>query len=93
MCVMLSIYIPISYHDKLPKFVLHAVGRRSQSWWRDYSLRMPGVECRIRETFPVGMFEEGWYQRAEASGEGKVSLLMESDTNDGDTTWVFESDS
>ncbi|RUS19035.1 hypothetical protein BC937DRAFT_88056 [Endogone sp. FLAS-F59071] len=79
------------YFDKLPKFILHAVGRRRHSWWREYSLRMSGVECRIRETFLVDMFEEGWFERAEASGDGNVSLLVESDT-DGDTTWVFESD-
>ncbi|RUS24092.1 hypothetical protein BC938DRAFT_474136 [Jimgerdemannia flammicorona] len=73
------------YLDKLPKFVLHAVGRRNQTWWRKYSLRMRGVECRIRETFPSGMFEDGWLEKANTH----VSLVFEPELEE-DTVWEFE---
>ncbi|KAI8147007.1 hypothetical protein BJV82DRAFT_597406 [Fennellomyces sp. T-0311] len=45
-----------------PRFALRSVGRHGseygQSFWRDYTLRAPGViDCYIRETFVEGLFE------------------------------------
>ncbi|CEP09502.1 hypothetical protein [Parasitella parasitica] len=46
-----------------PDFVLHAIGRHGNapgaSFWRDYSLKIPGVlDCYIRETFEKDLFEQ-----------------------------------
>ncbi|RUP45270.1 hypothetical protein BC936DRAFT_148391 [Jimgerdemannia flammicorona] len=69
-----------SYLDKLPKFVLHAVGRHNQTWWRKYSLRKTGVECRI----PSGTFEDGWLK-----ANTHASLVFEPELEE-DTVWEFE---
>ncbi|CAG8749121.1 3095_t:CDS:1, partial [Racocetra persica] len=50
------------YLDKLPSFQLHFVGRSMTTWWREYTLKIIGVECKIKETFPNGMFENGWIE-------------------------------
>ncbi|CAG8591947.1 10471_t:CDS:2 [Funneliformis mosseae] len=63
------------YLDKLPSFHLNYVGRTEKTWWREYSLYIPGVECHIKETFPSNMFE---------NSEGTI----DGDDNDGSTkTW------
>ncbi|CAG8745877.1 1207_t:CDS:1, partial [Racocetra fulgida] len=46
----------------LPSFQLHLVGRSMTTWWREYTLKIIDVECKIKETFPNGMFENGWIE-------------------------------
>ncbi|TPX69978.1 hypothetical protein SpCBS45565_g02034 [Spizellomyces sp. 'palustris'] len=44
------------YLNILPEFELLQVGRTVHSFWREYDLRSNGVNCRIREEFPLGVF-------------------------------------
>ncbi|KAG0016826.1 hypothetical protein BGZ82_000930 [Podila clonocystis] len=37
------------YLDRLPSFELHGLGRTEQTFWREYSLKSPGVDCRLLE--------------------------------------------
>ncbi|CAG8807802.1 36006_t:CDS:2, partial [Gigaspora margarita] len=50
------------YLDKLPSFQLHFVGRTANTWWREYTLKITGVECKIKEYFPNGMFDNRWIE-------------------------------
>nr|CAG8529138.1 6888_t:CDS:2 [Entrophospora candida] len=48
------------YLDKLPSFKLHSIGRTLNTWWREYTLKISGVECNIKEVFPNNIFENDW---------------------------------
>jgi len=50
------------YLDKLPSFYLHFVGRTATTWWREYTLKISSIECKIKEYFPNGIFENGWIE-------------------------------
>ncbi|KAI9201907.1 uncharacterized protein BJ171DRAFT_427130 [Polychytrium aggregatum] len=45
------------YLNVLPEFKLLKVGKSESSFWRDYSLSCPGIECILREVFPLSVFE------------------------------------
>ncbi|CAG8736979.1 2174_t:CDS:2, partial [Dentiscutata erythropus] len=36
--------------------------RTATTWWREYTLKIIGVECKIKEYFPNGMFKNGWIE-------------------------------
>ncbi|KAF9581352.1 hypothetical protein BGW38_001666 [Lunasporangiospora selenospora] len=74
------------YLDKLPSFDLHGLGRTDQTFWREYSLGIPGVDCRLLEVFPSTLFEENWLEKPEVSiswdiepseveGEGRITWI------------------
>ncbi|CAG8615014.1 1990_t:CDS:2, partial [Ambispora leptoticha] len=48
------------YFNKHPDFQLLSIGRSDTIWWREYSLRIEGIDCYIKETFPKNLFKEGW---------------------------------
>ncbi|KAG0053989.1 hypothetical protein BGZ83_012158 [Gryganskiella cystojenkinii] len=48
------------YLDKLPSFELHGLGRTENTFWREYSLRIPGVDCRLLEVFPNSLSSDNW---------------------------------
>ncbi|RIB19726.1 hypothetical protein C2G38_2082472 [Gigaspora rosea] len=65
------------YLNKLPSFNLQSVGRTATTWWREYTLKITSVECKIKEYFPNGMFENGWIELESnicnnEKGESKV---------------------
>ncbi|KAF9392388.1 hypothetical protein CPB97_002079 [Podila verticillata] len=62
------------YLDRLPSFELHGLGRTEQTFWREYSLRIPGVDCRLLEVMPSALFDEGWLKRAEESINWEVDI-------------------
>ncbi|KAF8923635.1 hypothetical protein BGZ52_009405, partial [Haplosporangium bisporale] len=62
------------YLDRLPSFELHGLGRTEQTFWREYSLRIPGVDCRLLEVMPSALFDEGWLERAEESINWEVDV-------------------
>ncbi|KAF8928348.1 hypothetical protein BGZ58_009707 [Dissophora ornata] len=51
------------YLDRLPSFELHGLGRTEKTFWREYSLKIPGVDCRLLEVLPSSMFEESWLEK------------------------------
>ncbi|CAG8571059.1 219_t:CDS:2 [Paraglomus occultum] len=73
------------YLGKLPTFDLHCVGRTSLTWWRLYTLHITGVDCRIKEVFPNGMFTPGWI---DSSDTGLTRADIEAAENE--TSWSFE---
>ncbi|KAK3815990.1 MAG: hypothetical protein J3R72DRAFT_461216 [Linnemannia gamsii] len=48
------------YLDRLPSFDLHGLGRTERTFWREYSLKIPGVDCRLLEVFPSTLSNDGW---------------------------------
>ncbi|KAF9304563.1 hypothetical protein BGZ74_001224 [Mortierella antarctica] len=62
------------YLDRLPSFELHGLGRTEQTFWREYSLRIPGVDCRLLEVMPSALFDEGWLERAEETINWEVDI-------------------
>lgn len=44
------------YLNILPEFQLINLGRSEEVFWREYYLKSPGIECRIKEVFPQHMF-------------------------------------
>lgn len=81
---LLVTYVHTCRHQRrTPDFELHAVGRHGDhpgcSFWRDYSLTIPGIiDCYIRETFVEGLLEDSdeSYSRSRCHGDG-----------DGGTIW------
>lgn len=66
-----------SHQRRTPDFALHAVGRYGDhpgcSFWRDYSLSIPGIiDCYIRETFVEGLLEDSdeSSSRSRSHGDG-----------------------
>ncbi|KAF9419183.1 hypothetical protein BGZ94_009499 [Podila epigama] len=53
------------YLDRLPSFELHSLGRTEKTFWREYSLAIPGVACRLLEVMPSALFEESWLEKSE----------------------------
>ncbi|KAF9397423.1 hypothetical protein BGX21_008886 [Mortierella sp. AD011] len=51
------------YLDKLPSFELHGLGRTEKTFWREYSLKIPGVDCRFLEALPSSLFDENWLEK------------------------------
>ncbi|KAG0028939.1 hypothetical protein BGZ81_004290 [Podila clonocystis] len=62
------------YLDRLPSFELHGLGRTEQTFWREYSLRIPGVDCRLLEVMPSALFDEKWLERAEETINWEVDI-------------------
>ncbi|KAG0318442.1 hypothetical protein BGZ99_005686 [Dissophora globulifera] len=48
------------YLDRLPSFELHNLGRTEKTFWREYSLSIPEVDCRLLEVLPSSMFDDNW---------------------------------
>ncbi|KAI8096254.1 uncharacterized protein BX664DRAFT_323475 [Halteromyces radiatus] len=72
------------YAQRTPDFKLLAVGRHGtkpgSSFWRDYSLRIPGlVDCFIRETFVQGLFHTMTDTQQE-DGKGTIWFNQPLDT-------------
>ncbi|KAI1300713.1 hypothetical protein EDD11_006025 [Mortierella claussenii] len=53
------------YLDRLPSFELHELGRTEKTFWREYSLKIPGVDCRLLEVLPSSLFEDNWLEKQE----------------------------
>ncbi|KAF9169870.1 hypothetical protein BGX21_003522 [Mortierella sp. AD011] len=51
------------YLDKLPSFELHGLGRTEKTFWREYSLKISGVDCRLLEVLPSSLFDENWLEK------------------------------
>ncbi|KAG0244596.1 hypothetical protein BGX31_008860 [Mortierella sp. GBA43] len=51
------------YLDRLPSFELHGLGRTQKTFWREYSLQIPGVDCRLLEVLPSSLFDENWLDK------------------------------
>ncbi|KAF9204456.1 hypothetical protein BGZ49_005268 [Haplosporangium sp. Z 27] len=51
------------YLDKLPSFELHGLGRTEKTFWREYSLKIAGVDCRLLEVLPSSLFDENWLEK------------------------------
>ncbi|KAF9160866.1 hypothetical protein DFQ26_005116 [Actinomortierella ambigua] len=62
------------YLDRLPSFDLHGLGRTENTFWREYSLRIPGVDCRLLEVFPSTLSEDGWLDKAPDNISWDVEL-------------------
>ncbi|KAG0276021.1 hypothetical protein BGZ96_003514 [Linnemannia gamsii] len=71
------------YLDKLPSFDLHGLGRTEKTFWREYSLKIPGVDCRLLEVFPSTLSEDGWLHAPDE--EVCWDVEMEQDDN---IAWV-----
>ena len=67
------------YLDRLPSFDLHGLGRTENTFWREYSLRIPGVDCRLLEVFPSTLFDENWIEKPEEDISWEVELSLEED--------------
>ncbi|KAF9570001.1 hypothetical protein EC968_002360 [Mortierella alpina] len=53
------------YLDRLPSFELHGLGRTDKTFWREYSLTIPGVDCRLLEVLPSALFDENWLEKEQ----------------------------
>ncbi|KAG0232959.1 hypothetical protein BGW42_007772 [Actinomortierella wolfii] len=62
------------YLDRLPSFDLHGLGRTENTFWREYSLYIPGVDCRLLEVFPSTLSEEGWLDKPSENISWDVEL-------------------
>ncbi|KAF9434236.1 hypothetical protein BGZ76_008346 [Entomortierella beljakovae] len=51
------------YLDRLPLFELHGLGRTENTFWREYSLKISGVDCRLLEVLPTSLFNEDWLNK------------------------------
>ncbi|KAG0210101.1 hypothetical protein BGX33_005131 [Mortierella sp. NVP41] len=67
------------YLDRLPSFDLHGLGRTERTFWREYSLRIPGVDCRLLEVFPSTLSNDGWLNAPDE--EVCWDVEMEQDDN------------
>ncbi|KAF9976404.1 hypothetical protein BGZ65_007851 [Modicella reniformis] len=67
------------YLDRLPSFELHGLGRtnNNKTFWREYSLGIPGVECRLLEVLPSAMFDENWINTEPEEISWNVELQQE----------------
>ncbi|KAF9964495.1 hypothetical protein BGZ70_006377 [Mortierella alpina] len=72
------------YLDRLPSFELHGLGRTDKTFWREYSLTIPGVDCRLLEVLPSALFDENWLEKEQ---EGDISWEVEQKEEDR-LTWV-----
>ncbi|KAJ8662015.1 hypothetical protein O0I10_002346 [Lichtheimia ornata] len=72
-----------AHQQRSPDFTLHAVGRHGDhpgcSFWRDYSLAIPGIiDCYIRETFVEGLLDDvddikrDSYSQRRSHGNGTI---------------------
>ncbi|KND02189.1 uncharacterized protein SPPG_02677 [Spizellomyces punctatus DAOM BR117] len=66
------------YLNILPEFELLQVGRTVNSFWREYDLRSNGVNCRIREEFPLGVFN---LQGTETTASTSPVCIQTSEVN------------
>ncbi|KAG0346011.1 hypothetical protein BGZ54_005370, partial [Gamsiella multidivaricata] len=73
------------YLDRLPSFELHGLGRTEKTFWREYSLQIPGVYCRLLEVLPSALFDENWLEKQEEPISWEVDLEHPSE---GVMTWV-----
>ncbi|KAG0250686.1 hypothetical protein BG011_008181 [Mortierella polycephala] len=65
------------YLDRLPSFDLHGLGRTEDTFWREYSLRIPGVDCRLLEVFPSTLFDDKWLEKPVEEISWDVELSSE----------------
>ncbi|KAG9320242.1 hypothetical protein KVV02_002932 [Mortierella alpina] len=72
------------YLDRLPSFELHGIGRTDKTFWREYSLTIPGVDCRLLEVLPSALFDENWLEKDHDSD---ISWDVEMKQEDR-LTWV-----
>ncbi|KAF9946024.1 hypothetical protein BGZ72_000755 [Mortierella alpina] len=72
------------YLDRLPSFELHGLGRTDKTFWREYSLTIPGVDCRLLEVLPSALFDENWLEKEH---DGDISWEVELKQEDR-LTWV-----
>ena len=71
------------YLDKLPSFELHGLGRTSHTFWREYSLRIPGVDCRLLEVFPSSLSADNWLDMPVEDISWDVEM-----GEDDELTWI-----
>ncbi|KAF9916567.1 hypothetical protein FBU30_001286 [Linnemannia zychae] len=71
------------YLDRLPSFDLHSLGKADRTFWREYSLRIPGIDCRLLEVFPQTLSQDGWLHAPPE----EVCWDVELDDEDS-ITWV-----
>ncbi|KAG0334020.1 hypothetical protein BG004_000595 [Podila humilis] len=69
------------YLDRLPSFELHTLGRSDKTFWREYSLHIPGVHCRLLEVMPSALFDQGWLEMAEEMIDWDVDVKAPSTEN------------
>ncbi|KAF9355775.1 hypothetical protein BGX34_010259 [Mortierella sp. NVP85] len=70
------------YLDRLPSFELHGLGRTEKTFWREYSLRIPGVDCRLLEVMPSSLFDDNWLEKAPEE------ISWDVEPQEGTMTWV-----
>ncbi|KAG0000271.1 hypothetical protein BGZ79_006113 [Entomortierella chlamydospora] len=71
------------YLDKLPSFELHGLGRTEKTFWREYSLKIAGVDCRLLEVLPSSLFDENWLEKEPEE------ISWDVDAKEGDQlTWI-----
>ncbi|KAF9292608.1 hypothetical protein BGZ68_000012 [Mortierella alpina] len=76
------------YLDRLPSFELHGLGRTDKTFWREYSLTIPGVDCRLLEVLPSALFDENWLEK-----EHDTDISWEVELKQEDRlTWVNNQD-
>ncbi|KAF9348045.1 hypothetical protein BGX26_000498 [Mortierella sp. AD094] len=71
------------YLDKLPSFELHGLGRTEKTFWREYSLKIAGVDCRLLEVLPSSLFDENWLEKESEEISWDVDVKQEDQL-----TWV-----
>ncbi|CAO3571173.1 unnamed protein product [Mortierella alpina] len=72
------------YLDRLPSFELHGLGRTDKTFWREYSLTIPGVDCRLLEVLPSALFDENWLEKEQ---DGDICWDVEQKEEDR-LTWI-----
>jgi len=70
------------YLDRLPSFELHGLGRTEKTFWREYSLRIPGVDCRLLEVMPSSLFDDNWLEKESEE------ISWDVEPQEGTMTWV-----
>ncbi|KAF9898599.1 hypothetical protein BX616_003830 [Lobosporangium transversale] len=70
------------YLDKLPSFELHGLGRTDKTFWREYSLEIPGVYCRLLEVLPSSLFDHNWLEKEPED------ISWDIDIGQGQMTWI-----
>lgn len=58
----------------MPSFELHGLSRTENTFWRDYSLKSPGVNCRLLEVFPCNLDDENRICSPQEAIERKVKM-------------------
>lgn len=74
------------YLDRLPSFELHGTGRTEKAFWREYSLKCPGVDCRLLEVFSRNLGDDNWICTPQDTIDWKVEM-----TSQDKITWVNRS--